>query len=473
MNQLKIILVDDDPIYTDLLKVYISKSLDESISLIIFNDPKIALDAILEDPDHIAVIIVDYQMPNLDGLEFISSLQSEKSNTQILILTGSIDTKLASLLPQYQIYDLLEKELKPKDIVNTILSAYEYYLHNIDKEDRIKRISRKLKINQHQKPDSNFIFHGIIGNSPQIQKIKKQILKIAPTDVTCLIIGESGTGKELVAKAIQAESPRNTKTYNIINCAAIPSELVESEFFGYRKGSFTGANVDKIGMIEASNDGTLFLDEVTEIPYSLQAKLLRFLQEGTIQTLGAQKEKKLNVRVIAATNRIMKEAIQEKQFREDLYYRLGVIEIELPPLRERKEDIPLLVESFINEFCEKNNKSFIEMSEDILPLLISYSWPGNIRELRNVIQRMILLSENGKIDLSHLPNEISRITTENITILDDNKSVMNGISMKDVEKQSIENALTKTKGNKEKASQILGISRATIFRKIKEYGIKD
>jgi DNA-binding NtrC family response regulator len=472
----KIIFVDDDIHYSDLLIRTLNKNLPEKIEIRSFHLTKEALEFIKGNPRSISVVVVDYRMPEMGGLEFIRRIQNYESHFQILVLTGSVDANLASLIPNFNIFDLLEKDISPKKIIPKILMAHEFYLHLINKENKIQDLSNRLYIDPNPKKILESNFHGIIGNSPQIQKLKHQIIKVALSDVTCLILGESGTGKEMVARAIHEESKRKNKIYNIINCAAIPAELLESELFGYKKGTFTGANSDRIGILEASSGGTIFLDEVTELPFTMQAKLLRFLQEGTIQTLGSQSEKKIDVRVIAASNRNIRQAINEKTFREDLYYRLGVIELELPLLNERKEDIPLLFEYFIQGFLAKENKTFKKISDKLIKLLLNYPWSGNIRELRNAAHRLVLLMEDGFIDENNLPREILEWGHKNekqpIILEKQNlETTSQSLSIRDLEKASIEKALLESNGNRDRASKLLGISRATIFRKIKEYGI--
>ncbi len=325
------------------------------------------------------------------------------------------------------------------------------------------------------------IFQGIVGKSEQMQNIFQLINKVAKSDSTVLITGESGTGKELVAKAIYRLSKRKDKLFIPINCGAIPEDLMESELFGYSKGAFTGASTNKIGKIQAANDGTIFLDEIGEMPLNLQVKILRLIQEKEIQPVGANKPLKVDIRIIAATNRNLEELVKEKKFREDLFYRLNVIPIHIPPLRERKEDIPLLAKHFFKKFVKKYDKeNELEcFSKETLLLLENYHWPGNVRELENVVERIVVLKDSGVILPYDLPSKFfENEFFEDINISND-KEYLNsliklsddGINLKEVidnlETTLIMQALEKTGGVKEKAAKLLNIKRTTLIEKLK------
>jgi len=324
----------------------------------------------------------------------------------------------------------------------------------------LKREVARLK----KEVESRYQFHHLIGGGPSMQKIYDLIEKISDTSSNLFITGETGTGKELVAKAIHYNGVRKEGSFIAINCAAIPETLLESELFGYKKGAFTDAKADKKGLIFEANEGTLFLDEVTEMASTLQAKLLRVIEEKEVRPLGDTNSYPINVRIISTSNRNIKSLIQQGQFREDLYYRLKVIDIELPPLRERREDIPLLIQHFINKFGRDSKKIISGVSEKVLKILLNYSWPGNIRELENVIQRAITLSQNEEILPEDLPTPLMEEAGENII----EKGLREKYTIEQLEKEYIKRVLIEVGGNKSKAAKILGLDRKTLYRKIEE-----
>ncbi|MCS7215362.1 MAG: sigma-54 dependent transcriptional regulator [Thermodesulfovibrio sp.] len=346
------------------------------------------------------------------------------------------------------------------------LGAYHYLIKPVDTElliNVIKEAIEKSKGNQKlEKIESPF--PEIIGKSKPMQEVFYIMEMVAQTNANVLITGESGTGKELVARAIHRKSLRNSKPFIIVDCTTIPENLLESELFGHEKGAFTGATDRKIGLIEIANEGTVFLDEIGELPMFLQKKLLRFLQEKEIQRIGSTHRIKVDVRVISATNRNLEKAIQEGLFREDLYWRLNVVRINLPPLRERKEDIPLLVNYFLNKFSKENNKPVPHIEPEVMEILINNDWPGNIRELANVIERAVILSPSGVISIKYLPKRIQEKTG---TI----EKKENTLNLIEVEKSLILKALSSTGWNQTKAAEILGISRKQLRTKMKNYGL--
>ena len=304
-------------------------------------------------------------------------------------------------------------------------------------------------------------YEDIIGNSNEIKKVLTLIHKVTQNDVPVLIQGESGTGKELIARTIHRLGHRKDKKFVAQYCGALPDTLLESELFGYKKGAFTGAHTDKVGLLEEANGGTFFLDEIGEVPLTTQTKLLRFLEEGTIRRLGENKERKLNVRIISATNKNLEEEVYRGTFRDDLYYRLKVVKIEVPPLRKRKKDIPLLVNYFLGRFSSSKK---MQISTEAMKKLTQYSWPGNIRELQNAISYAVVMSTGNTIGVKDLPPEIE---SENIS-----STVKFGMSISDMEKTLIKNTLRKLDGNRKEAANILGISLRTLHNKIKQYKIK-
>ncbi len=314
----------------------------------------------------------------------------------------------------------------------------------------------------------------IIGKSPAIQRVFQLIEKVAPTESTVLILGESGTGKELVARAIHAKSRRREGPFIPVNCGAIPEELLESELFGYERGAFTGANRSKPGRFELAHGGTIFLDEIAEMSPKLQVKLLRILQERTVERLGSERAIPVDIRIIAATNRDLEQEVAEGRFREDLYFRLNVIPIKLPPLRERKEDIPLLVEYFLARFCEREEVPLKRFSEKALKRLVDYHWPGNVRELENLIERLVILTEGDLIEEDDLPDHIRASHPSTNPILKEFPA--EGFSLpqalREFEKSLILRALEASGGVKSRAAKLLGIKRTTLIEKMKRLGLE-
>ncbi|MEM7181617.1 MAG: sigma-54 dependent transcriptional regulator [Spirochaetota bacterium] len=465
-QKLRIIVLDKQSKYLAAIKQELARAIPQEIEVIAFSNNKQSESYIDIHKEQCAVLLANYEVFDNSIETFLTYKQTLSSGTQIILLTADVDSNIVSLLQNKLVFDLQRKQDSSSKIANKLVLAVSLFLHQRDKETRLGEYAKQVRYAESDLQDS---FYGIIGNSQSIQNLKRQIRKVALSDATCLIIGESGTGKEKIAMAIHQESERSKDVYNIINSAAIPAELFESELFGHRKGSFTGAKENHTGILEASSGGSIFFDEITELPLGMQAKLLRFLQEGNIRTIGMTSERKIDVRVIAATNRNIQQAITDKAFRADLYYRLGVIELEVPSLRERKEDIPLLFDFFLQHFIKKEKKYFNTVSDNLIPILLAYSWPGNVRELRNVVHRLVLLMEDGKIHENFLPRNLK---TQAPSPKTNKQNIPSSISMKDMEKRSIEEALQLCDGNKEQAAQKLGISRATIFRKIKQYQIE-
>ncbi|MCX7988666.1 MAG: sigma-54 dependent transcriptional regulator [Thermodesulfovibrio sp.] len=391
-------------------------------------------------------ILLDYRLPGMDGIELLKWMKLNEMLIPTIMLTA---------------YGTIEKAVEAMK-----LGAYHYLIKPVDTElliNVIKEAIEKSKGNQKlEKIESPF--PEIIGKSKTMQEVFYIMEMVAQTNANVLITGESGTGKELVARAIHRKSLRNSKPFIIVDCTTIPENLLESELFGHEKGAFTGAADRKIGLIEIANEGTVFLDEIGELPMFLQKKLLRFLQEKEIQRIGSTHRIKVDVRVISATNRNLEKAIQEGLFREDLYWRLNVVRINLPPLRERKEDIPLLVNYFLKKFSKENNKPVPHIEPEVMEILINNDWPGNIRELANVIERAVILSPSGVISIKYLPKRIQ----EKTGVIEKKENTLNLI---EVEKSLIFKALSSTGWNQTKAAEILGISRKQLRTKMKNYGL--
>jgi len=401
-----------------------------------------------------ALIITDLKMPENDGMALLHLLKEEKllDHTHVIVLSahGNIEAAVEAIKTGAE-----EFLTKPVDVARLKLT-----LEKIAKRTRVFEEMLLLR----DKVRRLGTFGKLNGSTPKMKEIFKQVAIIAPTTAPVLITGESGTGKELVAKAIHQNSKRNQKPYIPVNCAAIPATLLESELFGHEKGAFTGAVARKEGYFEMTDGGTLFLDEIGEMDAELQSKLLRVLEDGCFRRLGGTQEIAVDVRVIAATNKDLEEAVEEGSFREDLFYRLNVFNIQLPPLRERGEDIPLLIQAFTEEFNVKNDKNIKGISSDALKILRNYSFPGNVRELKNVIERAVIVSRNDVIEPEDLPEAIQSKATKAPVL-----EFRLGQSIEEVEKQFLFHTINYVDGNKTKAAKMLGISLKTLHNKLNKY----
>jgi two-component system response regulator AtoC len=370
---------------------------------------------------------------------------------------GTVDTAIEAI--KLGAYDYISKPFKTDEVLLTLKKAEE--------RERLKSENLRLK-DQIQRIEKIYNFSNIIAKSKEMQSVFDLIKKVADYKTTVLITGESGTGKELIARAIHFNGSRHNNALISISCGGIPETLLESELFGYKKGAFTDAWRDKTGRFEEAHNGTIFLDEIGELPLSLQVKLLRVLQEEEITPLGSTGIKKVDVRVIAATAKDLAEEIKKGQFREDLYYRINVVNIFLPPLRERVEDIPLLTENFVSLFNTKLNKNITGISSKVMEQFMTYPWPGNVRELENVIERAILLAPGNTLEMSDLPSTLTGNQNTSYNLATEDISSIK-VASRILEKGLIERALEKTNGNRTKAAKILEISRPILISKIKEY----
>lgn len=401
------------------------------------------------------IVLLDVKMPKLNGLEVLKIIKRNYSETEVIMVTGHGSARMVQESLQLGAYDYLSKPVNINDLQDLVERVSKHIKSTSDSEIYGTKISC-----QYELPD-------IIGNSPAIKSVVSLIQKIAHTSSNVLIQGETGTGKEIVARNIHKNSQRKDKGFITVNCAALPDTLLESELFGYESGAFTDASKLKRGLLEAANGGTLFLDEIADLNLALQAKLLRAVELGVFRRLGSNTEIQVDIRVISATNKDLIKEIDSHKFREDLFYRLGVIAINIPPLRERKEDIPLFVDYFLKTMAGQKKK---EITKESLEKLKEYSWAGNIRELRNVIERMIILVDKDCIELTDLPNFIQDAHVfAQVKPLAKNENIL---TLAEQEKEYIKKILEITKGNRTKASKILYISRYTLIKKIKRYGIK-
>jgi DNA-binding NtrC family response regulator len=398
-----------------------------------------------------AIVITDMVMPRMDGLALLRALPQQGADVTTLLLTaqGTVETAVEAM--KEGAYDYLTK---PVDI-QRLKILLDKIVERLETMREVKALRRQLR--------EHGTFGSLIGNSPEMRKIYQVVEQAAPTSASVLITGESGTGKELVAQTIHQLSPRAGFPFIAINCAAIPETLLESEIFGHEKGAFTGAHDRRTGVFELAHRGTLFLDEIAEMVPATQVKLLRVLQERTFRRLGGRQEQTVDVRVIAATNRDPSEAVRDGRLREDLYYRLNVFTIELPPLRERKEDVALLVQAFLNEFNARNGKAVKGVDQDAMRLLENYGWPGNIRELRNVIERATILAGGDLIEPVHLPPTLTHAKKDDpaATVL-----LTPGMTVDEAETRLIRLTLEHTRENKTRAAEILGISLKTLHNKL-------
>ena len=440
----KILVVDDEAIIRDSLRDWLS---DAGHEVLTAEDGNHALGLIEKEAPGVA--IVDLVMPGMDGIELLKKAKEISPNIEVIVITAyaSIPTAIAAM--KEGAYDYVEKPFSPERVELLIKKLIEHM-------DLVEE-----NISLHQKLDQRHCFEDIITKSPKMQQVIELIKIVAKSNATVLITGESGTGKELVARAIHSRSYRKDKPFVPVSCAALPESLLESELFGHEKGAFTGAHALRKGKIEFANRGTLFLDEIGEMSTNIQVHLLRVLEEREFTRVGGNDLVRVDVRVVSATNRDMKAAVASGQFREDLYYRLNVVTIDLPPLRDRIEDIPLLSDHFLKKFSVENRKEVRGFSQEVTDFLLKYQWPGNIRELENTVERAVILAQNPEIQLADLLQRNSPLVGP----------ASSGRTLKELERNHIINILSESGGNYGIAARILGISRSTLYNKAKEYGL--
>jgi DNA-binding NtrC family response regulator len=438
----RLLIVDDDPVALDLLREVLSKESYEVASALS------AEEAISQGIENIFdVIITDVRMGEKDGMDVLRSFKKTSPETAVIMITafGSIDTAIEAI--REGAFDYISKPFKLEEIKITVRRALEQ--------------RRLLRENQYYRQEllEKYQFKNVIGRTPQMFQVYKTIARVADTKSTILLYGERGTGKELVARSIHYNSQRSDRPFVTVDCASLVETLMESELFGHVRGAFTGALQAKRGLFEEADGGTLFLDEVGNLSLSTQAKLLRFLQEYEIKRVGGTENIKVDVRVIAATNQFLEPLVKSGNFREDLFDRLNVVPISLPPLREKKEDIPLLIIHFLQKSSEENRKQISYISPEALDILTQYSWPGNVRELRHTIERAVVLSTQPIILPEDLPKKmLEEVKGEEIQFPEEL------LPLREVERRYVLKVLRETKGNKKKASEILGIDRTTLYR---------
>lgn len=403
------------------------------------------------------VIITDLVMNEIDGLGILSLAKQEQPDSEVILITGHGTVPSAVTAMREGAFNYL---LKPLDL-GQLRAVTEKAAENV--------ALRRANLELHRRLDEKFGFEGVVGDSPQMREVIEKLKRISPTNATVLILGETGTGKELVAQAIHQNSPRKNKPFVALNCAALSENILESELFGHVKGAFTDACSDRVGKFEYAHGGTLFLDEVGDMPIATQIKLLRVLENGEITRVGSNDPIKVNVRVLSATNQNLEDAVHAGRFRADLYHRLKVITIRLPSLAERPEDIPVLTDHFVRMFAKKHGKHIRGVSAAARRVLQTYRWPGNVRQLRNVIESMTVVDFDGILDLDDLPEELADRSAPVAAEQPVSLANLVGKPLEELERMFIAETLRSTGGNREEAARLLGIGERTLYRKIKEY----
>ena len=448
-----ILVVDDEESVRKLLTAVLRK---EGYLVEVAEDGREALEKVQAiSPD---LVLMDVRMPQLDGLSAFKAMRKSKGDVLVILMTAFAAVETAVEAMKIGAYDYIIKPFNIDEVKLLIKRALQ--MQTLTEE--VKALRQELY--------SNYRLDRMLTNSPKMQKLCRVIGKVAASNATVLITGESGTGKELIANTLHYTSPRSKGPFVKINCGALPETLLESELFGHEKGAFTGASARKLGRFELAHTGTIFLDEIGEISLSLQVKLLRVLQEREFERVGGVETIKTDIRVIAATNRNLEEMVSKRTFREDLYYRLNVVAIHVPPLRERKEDVRLLADYFLHKYGQENNKSVSAIDEEALTCMQGYSWPGNVRELGNVVERAVIMSTGSVVFLEDLP---AALTKQQATA---DEGDYEGLHLKEIVKQvesaAIKQALAKNSGNRVKTAKELGISRRSLLYKIEEYGLE-
>jgi len=473
----KIIIVEDEESILTMLSEFLSSN---GYIVEPFLESKKALFALKSNTYD--VLITDLSMPHIDGLQLINYIQKEYLNTLGIVITGygSLDTAISAM--RWGAFDYILKPFQFEEVL-TILESAMYYTKLMRSESIPKGLTGKANLLRRFSENKiirentilrnclkdKYKFENIIGISFPMQKVFELIEKVADTNATVLITGESGVGKELVARAIHYNSSRKDNPLVVVNCGAIPETLLESELFGYEKGAFTGATGTRYGRFELAHGGSMFLDEIGDMSFNLQVKLLRVLQEKTFERVGGSKSVNVDVRIIAATNRVLDDLVRDGKFREDLYYRLNVVPIHLPPLRERRQDIPLLLNYFLERSNKINGAQIDGCSEEAMSVMMNYDYPGNVRELQNLIERVVVLKKKGIIDLEDLPEKIY-LAEQKQSHFEIEKGYDTLVS--NFEKTLILQALQETNGVKSKAAQVLSLNRTTLIEKMKRLGIE-
>jgi two-component system response regulator HydG len=448
MEQKSVLIVDDDDAHRTMLKTLIK---GWGYKVFEANDGSVAIEKI--ESDSFDIVLMDIRMLKVSGIEALHEIKKYNPSIPVIIMTAFSSVETAVTAMKKGAYDYLTKPLDFEKLQLILERATDYY--------KLREENIQLKVNLGEKFDRE----SIIGKSPAMEKLLETVFQVAKTEATVNIVGESGTGKELIAGATHYNSNRKDKPFIKINCAAFNDSLLESELFGHEKGAFTGADRKKEGCFVQADMGSIFLDEVSEMPLNMQAKLLRVLQEREVTRVGGEKVIKINVRVIAATNKNLKDLVRDKKFREDLFYRLNVVDLTIPPLRDRRDDIPLLAHHFVNLFALKNGKDVKGFTPKAMETLIGYDWPGNVRELMNTVERGVVLSQAEYIN----EKDLSLISNDEENISSQPENIYTNQTLSDVEKQVILQTLKDAGGNKSETARRLGITRKTLHKKLNSY----
>jgi DNA-binding NtrC family response regulator len=449
----RILIVDDDTAHRTMLKVNL---MDAGYDIIEADDGDQVLPTLAEH--EVDLILMDLKMQRLDGMEAIKQLREKGRVEPVVVITAFSSVESAVEAMKHGAMDYVTKPVDIEALKLTVTKALDFEALREENQELKKRLGEQ------------FDFGNIIGRSPAMQKVFETLYLVAPSDATVLISGESGTGKELIAGALHHNSNRKEGPFIKVNCAALHENLLESELFGHEKGAFTGADSRRQGRFELASGGTLFLDEIGDMSLQTQAKILRVLQEGELERLGGNTTIKVDVRLVVATHKNLTAMIEEGSFRQDLFFRLSVVPIELPPLRDRVEDIPVLADFFLKRYAVKNKKDIRGFHPQALMLLARYVWPGNIRELENTIERAVILCLGEQVTPRELPPQM---LPDDFKMIDKepNANTPGGLTLKDVEREAIKAILEQTNGNRSQSAKRLGIARQTLLNKIKEYGL--
>ena len=448
----QVLIVDDEPDHAEVMAEALRR-LGHVCTIV--NDLPSAKEEIAHG--QFDLVVTDLVMVDQDdGMKVLASARQTQPNAETIMVTAHGDVPTAKAAIRGGAYDFVEKPLD-LDIFRTLC---DHALQAV--------MLRAQNTDLHSRLDERYGFEGIIGTSPAIRNVIVRLRQIAPSNIPVLITGDSGTGKELVAQAIHHNSPRAKRAFKPVNCAGLTESILESELFGHVRGAFTGAERDREGVFEFADGGTIFLDEIGDMPMAMQAKLLRVLESGEVVRVGSNETKHVDVRLISATNHDLEARVKTGEFRQDLFFRIKGVELSLPRLAERREDIPLLVQHYASLFADEFGTPPPQISDDVQAALTAADWPGNVRELINVVQQMVVTAEDGRIEPRHLPPEIIKAESDQAATLDG----MTGLSLDQIEKQAIRNALRRMAGNREQAAQMLGIGERTLYRKLREYGLK-
>ena len=449
----RVLIVDDDKNIRRMIEINLRR--EKEYEVLMAANGEACLRVLTEEiPD---LVLLDIQMPGIDGIETLKRIREEYPKIPVVMISahGTIETAVQAM--KLGAYDFLTKPFSAERLLVTVKNA----IKNSALQEEVDRLRLELQ--------ERYQFKNIIGQSGPMQEVFKAVSKVIDSNVTVLLQGESGTGKELIARAIHFESAkRKNKPFIAVNCSALPESLLESELFGHEKGAFTGAVARRIGKFEQAHGGTIFLDEIGEMSPATQVKVLRVLQEREFERVGGNELVKVDVRILSATNKDIEEEVKKGQFREDLYYRLSVFPIKIPPLRERKEDIPLLAQYFLGKYAQREGKEVHSISSEALEVMMAYNWPGNVRELENAIERGVVLASGDEIAAKDLPPNVRSIGEKKIVV---NTSSTLNTWIEKLEEEALRKALLECEGNISLTARKLGIGRATIYRKAKKYGL--